>query len=104
MTTEPTHLLRVAALALACYREARGESLLGILLVAQTIENRVNDARWPDTYIGVVTLGGLRGGGQLRDGRSPTTHTQQPFPRDLRESTVGRSSQDRQPRRWAHFL
>lgn len=48
-------LYRVFALALAVWREARGESPLGQLLVAQTIENRVTDARWPDTYVGVMT-------------------------------------------------
>src|SRR5215210_7568068 len=48
-------LLRRFSLALCVYREARGESMIGKLLVAQTIENRVVDARWPDTYIGVIT-------------------------------------------------
>lgn len=52
---DPTLLLRHFALALCTWREARGESLVGKLLVAQTIENRVQDARWPDTYIGVIT-------------------------------------------------
>lgn len=53
--SEPTDLLRRFALALATWREARGESLLGKLLVCQVIENRVVDARWPETYIGVIT-------------------------------------------------
>lgn len=48
-------LLQRFALALCVWREARGESLLGKLLVAQVIENRVNDPRWPDTYISVIT-------------------------------------------------
>lgn len=48
-------LLRRFVLALAVYREARGESLEGKRLVAQTIENRVRDPRWPDTYVGVIT-------------------------------------------------
>lgn len=48
-------LLRRFALALAVWREARGEPPLGKLLVAQTIENRVTDTRWPDTYIEVIT-------------------------------------------------
>lgn len=52
---DPIRLLRLFTLALACWREARGESTLGKLLVAQTIENRVRDPRWPDTYIGVIT-------------------------------------------------
>lgn len=51
----PDNLLRRFALALAIWREARGEPLLGKLLVAQTIENRVQDRRWPETYIGVIT-------------------------------------------------
>lgn len=46
--------LRQFVLALAVYREARGESRRGKLLVAQTIENRVTDRRWPDTYRDVV--------------------------------------------------
>lgn len=48
-------LLRLFTLALAVWREARGESMLGKRLVAQTIENRVVDRRWPDTYVGVIT-------------------------------------------------
>lgn len=51
----PRDLLRVFALALCVWREARGETMLGKLLVAQTVENRVNDPRWPDTYVGVIT-------------------------------------------------
>ena len=46
---------RLFILALAVWREARGESPLGKLLVAQTIENRVVDPRWPDNYQGVIT-------------------------------------------------
>lgn len=41
-------------LALATYREARGETLEGKLWVAQTIENRVQDFRWPQTYREVI--------------------------------------------------
>ena len=48
-------LLRRFAIALCVWREARSESLLGKLLVAQVIENRVTDSRWPETYIGVIT-------------------------------------------------
>ena len=48
-------LLRRFTLALAVWREARGESLRGRCLVAQVIENRVTDPRWPDTYVGVIT-------------------------------------------------
>lgn len=53
--TDPHLLLRLFALALAVWREARGEPLVGKLHVAQTIENRVQDPRWPDTYLGVIT-------------------------------------------------
>lgn len=48
-------LLRQFALALCVWREARGETLLGKVFVAQTIENRVTDTRWPDTYVAVIT-------------------------------------------------
>jgi spore germination cell wall hydrolase CwlJ-like protein len=51
----PIELQRLYALALCVWREARGESPLGRLLVAQTVENRVRDPRWPDSYIGVIT-------------------------------------------------
>ena len=47
-------LLPRFALALAVWREARGETVIGKLLVAQTIENRVVDPRWPETYVGVI--------------------------------------------------
>src|SRR3990167_8770964 len=52
---DPIRLLRLFALSLVVWRESRGESTLGKLLVAQTIENRVRDPRWPDTYVGVIT-------------------------------------------------
>ncbi len=45
---------RQYALAECCYREARGETFRGKLLVCQTIENRVQDQRWPDTYEKVI--------------------------------------------------
>lgn len=48
-------LIRIFSLALCIWRESRGESLLGKLLVGQTVENRVRDPRWPDTYISVIT-------------------------------------------------
>jgi N-acetylmuramoyl-L-alanine amidase len=54
-TTDAIHLLRVFPIALCVWREARGEPPLGKLLVAQTIENRVQDSRWPDTYVSVIT-------------------------------------------------
>lgn len=52
---DPYLLLRRFALALCVWREARSESILGKVLVAQVIENRVTDVRWPDTYIDVIT-------------------------------------------------
>lgn len=52
---DASDLIRHFALALCVWREARGETLFGKLLVAQTIENRVTDPRWPDTYVGVIT-------------------------------------------------
>lgn len=42
-------------LALCIWREARGESYRGKLLVGATIRNRVEDQRWPNTYVGVIT-------------------------------------------------
>ena len=50
----PLQLQRLYALALCVWREARGETPIGQLLVAQTVENRVHDPRWPDTYAGVI--------------------------------------------------
>lgn len=41
-------------LALCIWREARGESIYGKLLVAQTIKNRVQDPRWPNNYRDVI--------------------------------------------------
>lgn len=51
----PKDLIRLYTLALAVWREARGESVRGKRLVAQTIENRVADKRWPATYVKVIT-------------------------------------------------
>ena len=53
--TDPVILIRLFTLALCVWREARGESGRGKQLVAQTIENRVTDPRWPDTYVEVIT-------------------------------------------------
>jgi spore germination cell wall hydrolase CwlJ-like protein len=53
--TDAVLLLRRFVLALCVWREARGESFRGKSLVAQVIENRVRDPRWPDTYVGVIT-------------------------------------------------
>lgn len=55
MSADAVLLLRRFVLALCVWREARGESPKGRRLVAQTIENRVQDKRWPDTYVGVIT-------------------------------------------------
>lgn len=46
---------RRVMLALCIWREARGENPDGKLAVGQVIENRVSDARWPDTYEAVIT-------------------------------------------------
>jgi hypothetical protein len=42
-------------LALAVWREARGEPRLAKLAVAHVILNRMADRRWPDTAVEVVT-------------------------------------------------
>ena len=55
MGTDAILLLRRFTLALCVWREARGESPRGKRLVAQVVENRVQDKRWPDTYPSVVT-------------------------------------------------
>jgi len=36
------------------YEEARGESLIGQVAVAEVVRNRVNDPWWADTYEGVI--------------------------------------------------
>jgi N-acetylmuramoyl-L-alanine amidase len=54
MPTEPYLLLRRFVLALCVWREARGETPRGRRLVAQVVENRVTDKRWPDSYEGVI--------------------------------------------------
>lgn len=51
----PNELAREFMLALCVWREARGEPLRGKQLVAQVIRNRVEDRRWPNTYVGVIT-------------------------------------------------
>ena len=55
VSADAAMFLRRFILALAVWREARGESKAGQRLVAQAIENRVHDPRWPDTYVGVIT-------------------------------------------------
>ena len=44
----------ITCLAVAIYFEARGEPIDGQMLVAETIINRVDDERWPDTICEVV--------------------------------------------------
>ena len=44
----------LTCLAVAVYFEARGEPIDGQMLVAETIINRVDDERWPDTICEVV--------------------------------------------------
>lgn len=53
--TDAALLVRRYTLALCVWREARGETARGKTLVAQVIENRVQDPRWPDTYVKVIT-------------------------------------------------
>src|SRR3990167_9300726 len=55
VSADAAMFLRRFILALAVWREARGESKAGQRLVAPAIENRVHDPRWPDTYVGVIT-------------------------------------------------
>ena len=42
-------------MALNIYHEARGESLAGQMGVAQSVLNRMEDRRFPDTACGVIT-------------------------------------------------
>jgi len=44
-----------ACLSLALYHEARGEPLLGQLMVARVIVNRMESKRWPSSMCGVIT-------------------------------------------------
>lgn len=52
--TDAQQLLQVFILALAIYREARGEPAAGKLAVGWVIRNRVADQRWPETYRDVI--------------------------------------------------
>ncbi len=47
-------LQRRYLLSLCVWREGRGEPPEGQELIAQTVKNRVNDPRWPNTYTGVI--------------------------------------------------
>jgi spore germination cell wall hydrolase CwlJ-like protein len=51
---DAVQILQLFILALAVYREARGEPLQGKLAVAHVILNRVRDSRWPDTVRDVI--------------------------------------------------
>ena len=44
-----------ACLSLALYHEARGEPLLGQLMVARVIVNRMESPRWPSSMCNVIT-------------------------------------------------
>ena len=44
-----------ACLSLALYHEARGEKLLGQLMVARVIVNRMESPRWPSSMCNVIT-------------------------------------------------
>ena len=44
-----------ACLSLALYHEARGEKLLGQLMVAKVIVNRMESPRWPSSMCNVIT-------------------------------------------------
>jgi len=44
-----------ACLSLALYHEARGEKLLGQLMVAKVIVNRVASPQWPSSMCNVIT-------------------------------------------------
>ena len=54
------HYSEVQCLAENIYFEARAESYSGKAAVANVTRNRVNDARWPDTFCKVVTEGPVR--------------------------------------------
>jgi hypothetical protein len=47
-------LLEAMCLAIAMHGEARGESIVGQVAVAEVVLERVRDPRWPDTVCGVV--------------------------------------------------
>lgn len=52
----------IMCLALTVYHEARNQSTVGQLAVAQVVMNRVSDDRFPDDVCGVVTQGVYLGG------------------------------------------
>ena len=54
MIMHPTDAWRVSLLALAIWREARGESFLGKIAVAEVVKERVESKRWPAKYEDVI--------------------------------------------------
>ncbi len=50
----PIHAFRLTLLAIAIWREARGEPNEGKIAVGEVIRNRVDDSRWPDTWEDVI--------------------------------------------------
>ncbi|MEM6627659.1 MAG: cell wall hydrolase [Pseudomonadota bacterium] len=63
MDLAETHREDHRCLAEAVYYEARSESPLGQLAVAEVVANRVNDHRYPNSYCGVVYQGSHRNTG-----------------------------------------
>ena len=48
------HSMALLALVLSIYQEARGESIAGMQVVADTVYTRVHDPRWASNYTEVV--------------------------------------------------
>ena len=59
----------VMCLALNVYHEARSQSLVEQIAVAQVVINRVNDERYPDTVCGVVKQGEKNPDGSMKEDR-----------------------------------
>ena len=59
----------VMGLALNVYHEARSQSLVEQIAVAQVVINRVNDERYPDTVCGVVKQGEKNPDGSMKEDR-----------------------------------
>ena len=60
----------ITCLAENIYFEARGESFKAKIAVANVTRNRVEDARWPSTYCGVVQQGPVRESWKTRSDKS----------------------------------
>lgn len=52
---DPERMATLFLFALCLWREARGEPVDGREAIADSILNRVDDPRWPDTVVGVIT-------------------------------------------------